>query len=182
MRASIPSAMLGAYACQHAFIWQSRQSSERLCLERNGTKGERATAWENTPLASTSTNYRMHWKHCSDACLHAYCPTLRLMRVNTPSAMFGAYACLHAFIWQSRQASERVVGEELDEGGARCSMCLFHSPQSQAINEVTGNTVRMRACTHTVLHYARCVPALPILPLNLALSLPQTERKIQRKN
>jgi hypothetical protein len=45
------------------------------------------------------------------------------MRVSTPLALFGAYACQHAFIWQSRQASERVgVGEEWDDEGARSSM------------------------------------------------------------
>ncbi len=92
MRVSTPSAMLGAYACLHAFIWESRQASERVWLERNGTKGERAVACVYTPLASISSYQRSYWKYCSDACLHAYCPTLRPMRASTPLALLGAYA------------------------------------------------------------------------------------------
>ena len=40
-------------------------------------------------------------EHAS-ACLHAYDPTLRLMRTRMPSTMSGAYACKHACTWQSR--------------------------------------------------------------------------------
>jgi hypothetical protein len=95
-------------------------------------------------------------------CLHTYCPTLCLMRASTPSAMLGAYACQHAFSWQSRQppieGGWRGMGRW---GSALQHVFILHLPQSQAINEYTVNIVRMRACTHTVLHSARCVPARP---------------------
>jgi hypothetical protein len=50
-------------------------------------------------------------------------------------------------------------------GSALQHVLIFHSPQSQHFNEITGKTDRMRACTHTLLHYSRCVPARPWLCL-----------------
>jgi hypothetical protein len=78
----------------------------------------------------------------------------------------GAYACQHACTRHSKQSSDRGWLERYRTMGKRAAQVLsLYSPQSQAINEFTGNTVWMRTCTHTVLHYAQCVSACPRLCL-----------------
>ena len=52
MRVGTSTAMRGVDACQHAFIWHSRQASERVWLERKGTMGEHAVSFVKASFVS----------------------------------------------------------------------------------------------------------------------------------
>ena len=118
---------LGAYACQHACTWHSGLSSDKGWPERCRTMGEVRCAFALTLLASIFSYQRIYWKHCSDAYVHAFCPTLCPMRARTSSVGLSGDACQHAFSWQSRPAPERVWLERkrtMREDAAACD----HTP------------------------------------------------------
>ena len=88
------------------------------------------------------------------------CVRARILSYTTPEASQHAYACQHALMRKPnkppRECGWRGMGRW---GSAHHHGRMLHSPHSQAFVEFTGNIIQMRACTHTVLHFAPCVPA-----------------------